>query len=168
MICPQVVFFDLCPFYYQEGFLHMLGRKFLEKIDKNCNRLCVTEKKKKQTMHVHYCTITKSKSNHGSFKPQISGIHVCIIIWKHYIHKKKPSGLVVPGTHKGLLFICERIHTGQWPEEARVKCVKLYSRYPFFVIRWGLNLCDIAEKNNHWKFVTEENQIHDLRILTIL
>lgn len=88
LICPQVVFFDLCPFYYQEGFLHMLGRKFLEKIDKNCNRLCVTEKKKKQTMHVHYCTITKSKSNHGSSKPQISGIHVCIIIWKH-IHKKK-------------------------------------------------------------------------------
>lgn len=92
-----------------------ISRKFLEKIDKNCNCLCVTEKKKKQTMHVYYCTITKSKSNHGSFKPQISGIHVCIIISEAYI--KNPSGLVVPGTHKGLLFICERIHTGQWPEE---------------------------------------------------
>lgn len=96
MICPQVVFFDLCPFYYQMGFLHMLGRKFLEKIDKNCNRLCVTEKKKKQTMHVHYCTITKSKSNHGSFKPQISGIHVCIIIWKHIHKKKNPVALLCP------------------------------------------------------------------------
>lgn len=142
-----------------------ISRKFLEKIDKNCNCLCVTEKKKKQTMHVYYCTITKSKSNHGSFKPQISGIHVCIIISEAYI-KKTQWSCCAWYTQRSIIYLWKNPHWSMtW---GRVKCVKLYSRYLFFIIRWGLKLCDIAEKNNHWKFVTEENQIYDLRILTIL
>lgn len=57
-------------------------------------------------MYIIVCTlITKLISNHGGFKPQIS---INIII----LEALKNSGLGVPGTHKGLLFICERIHTG--------------------------------------------------------
>lgn len=142
-----------------------ISRKFLEKIDKNCNCLCVTEKKKKQTMHVYYCTITKSKSNHGSFKPQISGIHVCIIISEAYIKKTPVVLLCLVHTKVYYLFVKESTLVNHL-RKGEV-CETLF-QVPFFIIRWGLKLCDIAEKNNHWKFVTEENQIHDLRILTIL
>lgn len=105
-----------------------ISRKFLEKIDKNCNCLCVTEKKKKQTMHVYYCTITKSKSNHGSFKPQISGIHVCILISEAYI-KKPQWSCCAWYTQRSIIYLWKNPHWSMtW---GRVKCVKLYSRYLF-------------------------------------
>lgn len=62
-------------------------------------------------MYVYYCIIIKLKLNYGSFKFQIFGIYVCIIISEVYI-KKKISGFVVFGIYKGLLFICERIYIG--------------------------------------------------------
>lgn len=140
--------------------------KFLEKIDKNCNCLCVTEKRRnKQCMCIIVPFNTKSKSNHGSFKPQISGIHVCIIISEAYIKKPPVVLLCLVHTKVYYLFVKESILVNDL-RKGEV-CETLF-QVPFFIIRWGLNLCDIAEKNNHWKFVTEENQIPDLRILTIL
>lgn len=74
---------------------HCLSVVSSGKIDKNCNCLCVTEKKKKQTLHAHYCVYISTLPNYYQTMVGLSlrYLESMFILW---FKKKKPVAFCCP------------------------------------------------------------------------
>lgn len=107
---------------------HCLSVVSSGKIDKNCNCLCVTEKKKKQTLHAHYCVYISTIPNYYQTMVGLSlrYLESMFILW---FKKKNQWPFAARYTQRSIIYLWKNSH---WSLTlGRVKCVKLYSRYLF-------------------------------------